>query len=53
MAASSPLLHTSPWTHLLKGELLCEDLIMAIGLDPSPEDAQHFTAGRFQKLFEK
>lgn len=40
-------------TYLLKGELLCEDLIVAVGLDTSPKDAQHITARRFQKLFER
>jgi hypothetical protein len=26
---------------------------MAVGLDPSPKDAQHITSGGFQKLFER
>lgn len=50
-----PLLlsHPCPGTYLLKGELLCEDLIVAVGLDPSSKDAQHFTGGGFQKLCER
>lgn len=39
-------------THLLEGELLCEDLIVTVRLDPSTEDAQHLTAWGFQKLGE-
>ena len=45
--------HLPPWTYLLKEELFCEDLIMAVSLDPSSKDTQHFTVGRFQKLFER
>lgn len=51
--APSPLLPQASWTYLLKGELLCEDLVVAVGLDSSPKDAQHFTAGWFQKLWER
>lgn len=45
--------HLPPWTYLLKEELFLEDLIMAVSLDPSSKDTQHFTVGRFQKLFER
>lgn len=37
-------------THLLEGELFCEDLIVTVRLDPSPKDAQHITAWGLQKL---